>query len=164
MAAGFGLCVAAMIAAGVVETQRKFYSRTYPQGQGGYNNPSALANASPCVSLADYNPGVYQAWWQYRYAPGGSAALGLSYQGFSLGGPPPSHCSQVCDDTHVQASDALRSGPGDLLQLNGTCIACDNLPQKSELSVWWQVSIWRPPPPSRRRADLFWLCAVMSLY
>lgn len=78
--------------------------------EANYYSQSARDNISPCRNLDDYNPYQYQQW----------------YAGDDV--DKPADCSQTCSDIDPVTN---------LLSLN--CIDCDDIPQKSHLSIFWQV-------------------------
>lgn len=131
---GFIFTLLAMVIAGIVEIYRKEYVPDFPDSEGGayYGNPKALANASPCVNTDEYNPYVMQAWWDVHHLPSSSVDPdAMSSSSFNLQGvDAPSHCGVSCTDIYTAGAYSY---------LNTTCISCDALPQKSYLSVWWQV-------------------------
>ena len=128
---GFVLCVVAMLIAGIVEAARKAGTTNYAFGEGGYNNPQALANISPCVNAVEYNPSAYETYWQFQRYKAGRANGYMSTDGYDPARGPPSHCWQVCDDMWMYPSNIELSRPDDVLKLNASCIACDNVPQRA---------------------------------
>ena len=99
-----------MVSAALVEIARQ---RSAPPA-GDYFDPSAVANISPCQSIDDFNPFLFQQW-----------QAGLS-------DTQPNYCSQTCNTTYYSETDGL-------VLLNLTCIDCENIPQTSGLSVLWQI-------------------------
>lgn len=81
---------------------------------GDWYDTSARDNISPCQNIDDYDPTLFQLYWQ--------------------GDPDtdqPAFCSQTCDDFY---------NINNVKYLNSTCIDCDDIPQMSDVSVMWQVS------------------------
>ncbi len=136
---GFVLCVVAMLLAGIVEAARKVNTPRHAFGEGGYNNPVALDNISPCVNAVEYNPSAYETYWQFQRYSDGKANSYMHTEGYDPTTGPPSHCWQTCDYTWLYPSNIEYSRPDDVLKLNTSCIACDNVPQKSSMSVLWQI-------------------------
>ena len=85
--------------------------RTAP-APGNYYDESARANITPCQSIDDYNPYEYQNW---------QAGLGDSE---------PLYCSQTCDQTVIVDGQEL---------LSLDCISCEDIPQMSHMSIFWQI-------------------------
>ena len=136
---GFWLCVIAMFLAGIIEFSRKQYVPHYGAGQGGYTNKDAYNNRSPCINAIEYDPAAYQTYWQYgRYQQGLARSYSVT-QGYDPTQGPPAHCDQTCDHTWLYPVNIEMSRPHDVLKLNDSCISCDNLPQKSTMSVLWQI-------------------------
>ena len=108
---GFVFAALAMLVAALVEDSRKKHSPpdvTYLNA-----TPAQLSNVSPCQSVDDYNPNVYQLWYS---SPN-------DYE-------KPSSCSQTCDTTYMQ---------GSVEYLSLDCISCEPLPLMSNLSVFAQI-------------------------
>lgn len=101
-----------MLIAAVVEIARLEYA----PAAGNYYDKSARDNITPCQSIDDFNP--------YRYQDYLAGVNDVDSQ--------PANCHQTCSD-YYQLSNVT--------YLNLTCIDCDNIPQMSHLSVFWQVSI-----------------------
>ena len=80
---------------------------------GGYDDVSARKNITPCQDIDDYNPYNYQSWY---------AAIDDTDQ--------PLYCSQTCDDTHFENGVEV---------LDMACINCDDIPQMSSVSIFWQI-------------------------
>lgn len=114
---GAGLCFAilAMCVAAIVEAARLAYSPP----QGNYYDTAARDNFTPCQSIRDYNPYAYQAY-----------LAGTDTDDSS--GSAPLYCSQTC---HTYYIDPVTNSQ----MLNLTCIHCDDLPQMSHMSVFWQI-------------------------
>ena len=112
MGAGFVAAIIGMLVAAGVEQ----YRLACAPPSGDWYDESARANITPCQSIDDYDPYEYQSW-----------QAGL--EGYSE----PLYCSQTCDLTH-ESDDA----PG-LMLLDLECIRCENIPQVSSLSVFWQA-------------------------
>lgn len=108
---GFALASLGMVVAGGVEAARLAYAPT----PGNYSDESARDNITPCQSLDDYNPYQYQDWY---------AGVDDTDK--------PAHCHQICNTTFTLAGSTYT-------YLNLTCISCDNIPQMSGLSVFWQI-------------------------
>jgi dipeptide/tripeptide permease len=108
---GFVFAMLAMVCAGLIEMYRLKEKRD----AGGYFDTSARDNISPCQNIDDYNPKEYQKW---------DAGKGDVEE--------PANCHQIngCD---------LHYADGKYSFLNLTCIECDDIPQMSKLSVFWQV-------------------------
>ena len=136
---GFWLCVVAMFIAGVIEYSRKLYVPHYAAGQGGYINPEAYENRSPCINVVEYNPAAFQTYWQYQRYSEGIANTYTPTTNYDPTHGPPAHCSQTCGDMWLYPADVESSHPHDVFKLNETCISCSNLPQRSEMSVLWQI-------------------------
>jgi len=77
---------------------------------GNYYDVNARDNISSCRNIDDYNPYQYQDW----------------YAGQDV--DKPAHCSQLCST--IDEATGL---------LSLTCISCDDIPQMSNLSIFWQV-------------------------
>ena len=147
---GFFLAAAAMVVAGIVEQVRKQHLPTYDYsaGQGYYSDPVALANASPCATLDEYNPAAFEAWWKYNNAKRAydteMRQTGLNYvtiHGFKIftDTPAPAYCRQTCNTRWFIPANIETSSPFATVNLNATCIACDPIPQVSSVSVLWQI-------------------------
>ncbi len=149
--AGFILCVAAMVVAGFVEIARKSNLPNYnfSAGKGYFSDPVAVANASPCVNLDEYNPAAYEAWWQYNYPINkkyyqnklidGSYVEINGYKIFDNGAAP-AYCRQTCDKMWFSNNNVENNKAKDeVMHLNLDCIACDPIPQISTVSVLWQI-------------------------
>jgi len=146
---GFFFAAAAMCVAGIVEQVRRGLLPTYDYaaGKGYYNDPAAIANASPCANLDEYNPAAYEAWWQYQNAKdiydrrmeAGDDFIFIN--GFKVysDAAAPAYCRQTCSSTWFQTGNIESSNPYDTLHLNSTCIACNPIPQVSRMSVMWQI-------------------------
>jgi peptide/histidine transporter 3/4 len=94
----------------VVAALIETYRMNQAPSAGDYYDSSAVDNISPCRNIDDYNPYRYQKW----------------YAGTE--DDEPQNCSQTCDDI-----DPLTG----LLSLD--CIDCDDIPQFSDLTIFWQV-------------------------
>lgn len=110
MGAGFLFTMVAMLTAAVVEVYRVRLAPT----PGGYDDVSARDNITPCQNIDDYNPQQYQDWL---------ANIDDADE--------PAYCHQTCSDYYV--------GPSGVLLLNMTCIDCDDIPQMSNMSIFWQI-------------------------
>jgi len=110
---GFTVSVLAMLVAGFIEMARKSNAPT----PGDYYDESARDNITPCQSIDDFNPYKYQ---QYLAGVGD-----VDNQ--------PANCYQTCNNYYTDPTS-------NVVYLNMTCIDCDNIPQMSKLSVFWQVS------------------------
>jgi hypothetical protein len=102
--------VLAMLLAAFVEIARVQYA---PE-PGNYYDVSARDNITPCQSIDDFNPYNYQDYL---------AGVGDVDK--------PLNCHQTCDNYYDLNG---------ITYLNLTCIDCDNIPQMSNISVFWQVS------------------------
>eukprot|EP01040_Poterioochromonas_malhamensis_P014576 gene14576-16151_t len=107
---GFACAILAMLIAAVVEIARLEYA----PAAGNYYDKSARDNITPCQSIDDFNP--------YRYQDYLAGVNDVDSQ--------PANCHQTCSD-YYQLSNVT--------YLNLTCIDCDNIPQMSHLSVFWQI-------------------------
>lgn len=111
MGAGFVVSMIAMLLAALVE----YFRRQTAPAPGDWYDASARNNITPCQSIDDYDPNVYQEW----YAGINDAAQ-------------PLYCSQV-------------SGCYDMVDLDGVptlslnCITCEDIPQMSSMSIFWQI-------------------------
>jgi peptide/histidine transporter 3/4 len=76
---------------------------------GNYYDVSARDNISPCRNIDNYNPYQYQEW----------------YAGDDVSKP--LNCHATCDTLNAEG----------LLSLD--CIDCDDIPQMSAISIFWQV-------------------------
>jgi solute carrier family 15 (peptide/histidine transporter), member 3/4 len=112
MGAGFVVSIIGMLVATGVEEYRL---STAPIA-GDYYDVAARDNITPCQSIDDYNPYQYQSW---------EAGIDDASQ--------PQYCTQICDQKH-ESPDV----PG-LYLLDLPCIDCDDIPQVSSLSVFWQA-------------------------
>ncbi len=99
-----------MMLAAFIEIARIDYAPT----PGNYYDVSARDNITPCQSIDDYNPYNYQDYL---------AGVGDVDK--------PLNCHQTCDNYYDLNG---------ITYLNLTCIDCDNIPQMSNISVFWQVS------------------------
>ena len=99
-----------MFIAAFVEIARQDYAPT----PGNYYDKSARDNITPCQDIDDYNPYQYQDY----------------LAGVNDVDTKPAYCHQTCNDYYTV---------GDVTYLNLTCIDCDNIPQMSGISVFWQV-------------------------
>ena len=108
---GFGLFVTslAMIVAAIVEEARL---ATAPS-PGNYYDDSARDNITPCQNIDDYNPYDYQKWL---------AGIDDTSE--------PLYCYQTCN---------IYYDSGGVMLLNMTCINCNDIPQMSKLSIFWQI-------------------------
>lgn len=84
----------------------------YAPAPGDWYDVSARANITPCQSIDDYNPVQYQAFMD------GEEDV------------KPLYCHQVCDRY-------LTVGDKEVFDI--TCVICDNIPQMSDLSIFWQI-------------------------
>jgi peptide/histidine transporter 3/4 len=111
MGLGFVFAALSMLVAGFVELSR-LHNAPPP---GGYSDPTARANISPCQNIDDYNPTNYQKWV-------------AGYDDTDE----PQYCSLVdaCTVTTVAFGATVP-----VLQ----CISCNNIIQTSSLSVFAQV-------------------------
>lgn len=108
---GFLCAIIAMIVAAIVEIARQ---QNAPAA-GNYYDVSARDNITPCQSIDDYNPYQFQDYL--------AGVNGVDTQ--------PAYCHQTCDNYYQM---------NNITYLNLTCIDCDNIPQMSNISVFWQVS------------------------
>lgn len=108
---GFVFAGMAMVVAGLVE----IYRMDQRPAAGNYFDNSAKDNISPCQDIDDYNPYQYQKW---------EAGKGDEEE--------PMYCHKIngCDDYFTSGKYEF---------LNISCIKCDDIPQMSHLSVFWQV-------------------------
>ena len=109
MGAGFVVAMIAMLMAALVEY---FRGQTAPAA-GDWYDESARANITPCQSIDDYNPNVYQEWY---------AGIDDATQ--------PLYCSETCDQTVIVDGQEL---------LSLDCISCEDIPQMSDMSIFWQI-------------------------
>ncbi len=94
----------------VVAALIELYRMQEAPSAGNYlNDPSAIDNISPCRNIDNYNPYIYQQW----------------YAGDDV--DKPTNCHQTCSNLDANG------------QLDISCIDCDNIPQMSHLSIFWQV-------------------------
>lgn len=107
--AGFIFAMIAMLVAAIVEAER---IKQTPAA-GNYFDTSARDNISPCQNIDNFDPYMYQQW---------EAGIDDASQ--------PLYCSQTCDDHYPDNGQML---------LNLTCIDCDDIPQMSNMSVFWQI-------------------------
>ncbi len=109
---GFFCAILAMITAAIVEINR----RNLAPSPGNYYDTYARDHISPCQNIDDYDPYQYQSWQsgQDDYKP--------------------VNCYQSCNITYI---DHSYTPPVNMLNL--TCIDCDNIPQYSNMSVFWQI-------------------------
>jgi hypothetical protein len=108
---GFVFALLGMLVAGLVEIARLQYAPT----PGNYYDDAARNNISPCQNIDDYNPYQYQDW----------------KAGQNNVDTQPANCWQTCDTSYSVAG---------VQYLNLTCISCDDIPQMSTISVFWQVN------------------------
>lgn len=80
-----------------------------PEG-GGYDDSDARDNISPCRSEDNYNPHQYQEWYAGNEDD------------------EPTNCYKTCSDIELDTG---------LLSLD--CIDCDDIPQMSNISIFWQI-------------------------
>jgi hypothetical protein len=99
-----------MVIACIVETCRVQYAPT----PGNYYSQSARNNISPCRNIDDFNPYNYQDYL--------AGTNGVDEK--------PNNCHQTCYNYYNQSG---------ITYLNLTCIDCDNIPQMSHMSVFWQA-------------------------
>jgi hypothetical protein len=100
-----------MVVAAIVEICRLKYAGE----PGNYYDLNARDNITPCQNIDDYNPYLYQ---DYLAGVGNVDSK-------------PSNCYTTCSSYY--------DGPNNVQYLNLTCIDCDNIPQMSHMSVFWQV-------------------------
>ena len=118
-----------------------------------YADASARANISPCHNIDDYNPARYQQWEANTVICDSHDILHICVQllltlhykiittaAASAKGnvdEQPSECYTLpdCDAVPAYYYDAS-TGTN---MLNVTCIACEDIPQMSGVSVFWQV-------------------------
>jgi hypothetical protein len=110
---GFIFALLSMVLAALVE----YYRLSEKAEPGDYYDKDARDNITPCRNLDDFNPYEYQKW---------EAGKGDVDE--------PENCHQIsgCD---------LHYPNGAYEYLNLTCIKCDDIPQMSHLSVFWQVRL-----------------------
>jgi hypothetical protein len=108
---GFVFAILAMVVAAIVEICRLKYAGE----PGNYYDLNARDNITPCQNIDDYNPYLYQ---DYLAGVGNVDSK-------------PSNCYTTCSSYY--------DGPNNVQYLNLTCIDCDNIPQMSHMSVFWQV-------------------------
>eukprot|EP00981_Chlorochromonas_danica_P011457 scaffold4013_cov192-Ochromonas_danica.AAC.2 len=109
---GFFFALLGVVVAGGVEIGRKAYSPP----AGNYYDTSARDNITPCQSIDDFNPYNYQSW-------SSNSTSGVDK---------PANCWQTCDDQVVDPSTGAT-------MLSLSCIQCDDIPQMSHMSVFWQI-------------------------
>ena len=109
MGAGFVVAMIAMLMAALVE----YFRRQTAPAAGDWYDESARANITPCQSIDDYNPNVYQEWY---------AGIDDATQ--------PLYCSETCDQTVIVDGQEL---------LSLDCISCEDIPQMSDMSIFWQI-------------------------
>jgi dipeptide/tripeptide permease len=112
--AGLVFAILAMCVAAIVEVARIAYSPS----QGNYYDVAARDNFTPCQSIRDYDPYTFQSYLANTNDDSNQGA--------------PLYCSQTCNDFYIDPASQQR-------YLNLTCISCDDLPQMSRLSVFWQI-------------------------
>eukprot|EP00604_Paraphysomonas_vestita_P001050 CAMPEP_0174822468 /NCGR_PEP_ID=MMETSP1107-20130205/15903_1 /TAXON_ID=36770 /ORGANISM="Paraphysomonas vestita, Strain GFlagA" /LENGTH=222 /DNA_ID=CAMNT_0016041413 /DNA_START=1139 /DNA_END=1804 /DNA_ORIENTATION=- len=100
-----------MVVAALVE----YYRMSQKADPGDYYDKDARDNITPCKNIDDYDPYEYQKW---------KAGKGDVDE--------PANCHQIngCD---------LYYDEGSYTYLNLTCIKCDEIPQMSHVSVFWQI-------------------------
>jgi peptide/histidine transporter 3/4 len=106
---GWGFLFATL--AMVVAALIELYRLQQAPSAGDYYDQSARDNISPCRNIDDYDPYQYQQW----------------YHGDDV--DKPQNCNQICDtilddDNHYLSLD---------------CIDCDDIPQMSNISIFWQI-------------------------
>lgn len=106
---GFVFAAVAMLVAALVEQERIKFT----PAAGDYYDVNARNNITPCQSIDDFNPYNYQSWY--------AGVTGVSQ---------PAYCSQTCSTMVVQNGQSL---------LSLSCISCDDIPQMSSISVFWQI-------------------------
>lgn len=108
---GFIFAMLSMATAALVE----YYRLSEKADPGDYYDKDARDNITPCQNIDDYNPYEYQKW---------EAGKGDVDE--------PENCHQIkgCDLYYTEGSYEF---------LNLTCIKCDDIPQMSHISVFWQV-------------------------
>jgi hypothetical protein len=117
---------------------------------GNYYDEAARNNITPCQNLNDYNPYQYQQvclnWmltcYPFNVVPchSGLLEMAISQDTATRRKQTRTWVASVliiqylfrCDDTYPSSS-----GP----MLNLTCISCNDIPQMSSLSVFWQVMV-----------------------
>ena len=82
----------------------------YAPAAGDWTNSDAVNNISPCQDIDDYDGNLFQLWYQDP-----------------ANNDEPAYCSATCD---VLGSDGL---------LSPACIDCDDIPQMSNINVFWQI-------------------------
>ena len=87
----------------------EMYRMNEAPDSGTYDDDYAESHISPCRNIDDYDPYRYQKWKAGEVDD------------------EPANCSQTCNDLDEN---------GDLLL---SCIDCDDIPQYSSLSIFWQV-------------------------
>jgi dipeptide/tripeptide permease len=107
---GFFFAMFAMIVAALVENAR-ISSSPVP---GNYYDINARNNISPCQNIYDYDPYEYQKY----------------YNDNSLDQPLYCNKKSDCDFFYTLSTTTY---------LNTTCIHCNDIPQMSSLSVFWQI-------------------------
>jgi hypothetical protein len=100
-----------MVVAGIVEICRLKYAGE----PGNYYDLNARDNITPCQNIDDYNPYRYQ---DYLAGVGDVDSK-------------PANCYTTCSSYYES---------NNVQYLNLTCIDCDNIPQMSHMSVFWQVA------------------------
>lgn len=105
-----GLGFICAMAAMVFAALLELYRQSETPTAGGYNDAAAKANMSPCRSIDNFNPYQYQEW---------AAGEDVSK---------PLNCWQIA------GCDQMDNG-----MLSLSCIQCDNLPQMSRVSIFWQI-------------------------
>eukprot|EP00602_Paraphysomonas_sp_CaronLab_P012061 CAMPEP_0185040878 /NCGR_PEP_ID=MMETSP1103-20130426/39487_1 /TAXON_ID=36769 /ORGANISM="Paraphysomonas bandaiensis, Strain Caron Lab Isolate" /LENGTH=538 /DNA_ID=CAMNT_0027580373 /DNA_START=191 /DNA_END=1807 /DNA_ORIENTATION=+ len=107
---GLMFAMLAMVVAGLVE----IYRIAHKADPGDYYDKNARDNISPCHDIDDYDPYIYQRWDAGKDED------------------EPANCHQIngCDDYYTYNNRQY---------LNLTCISCDDIPQMSEVSVFWQI-------------------------
>lgn len=108
---GFIFALLSMVIAALVE----YYRLSEKAEAGDYYDKDARDNITPCQNIDDFNPYEYQKW---------EAGKGDVDE--------PENCHQIkgCDYHYTDGQYSF---------LNLTCIKCDDIPQMSHLSVFWQV-------------------------
>lgn len=107
--AGFVFAAVAMLVAALVEEERIKYT----PAAGDYYDVNARNNITPCQSIDNFNPYNYQLWFA------GDADVSQ-----------PAYCSQTCSTMVVENGQSL---------LSLSCISCNDIPQMSNISVFWQI-------------------------
>lgn len=106
---GFGFILA--FCAMIMAALIEMYRLQQAPDAADWYDEDARDNISPCRDIDNYDPYQYQSWFAGNEDD------------------EPANCSQICPD--------MTDDVPPLLSLN--CISCDDIPQMSKISIFWQV-------------------------